>query len=107
MAENIVLVPGSKVRQDGNSYKVVESSVVTGELIPYTPQKNRHAAMTCPSVACQKDQMIHAPRAGRIILRGSVGNFKEWPLPSCGRCGVQMTWIEEKDKDADTPTDVE
>lgn len=89
MAESIVLTEGSKVRQDGKSYKVVNSTVIDGELVETKTQKNRHAAFGCPGEECKEKQPVFRCGARKKIDTGA------WRLPDCGHCGTPMVWIDE------------
>lgn len=92
MSENIVLEPGAKVRQSGQSYKVVDTAVVTGELIPVTPQKNHHRALVCLYPPCvEKQKQVNHGRP--IILRsGNHAIETNGFMPVCGNCGNMMHW---------------
>ena len=95
MAETIVLVEGSKVRQDGQTYRVVNSSVIDGELVPVKTQKNRHAIFGCVRPECHANEPVM-----RCGASGSLGS--KWPMGSCGQCGDMYRWKGSDGNPTDT-----
>lgn len=91
MAETITLSPGSKVRQDGATYRVVDTASIEGELIEVKAQKNRHLSCECTNEDCRAKQM---EKAGRLVTSCRVSDsrnkakYDAWP--ACGWCGTPM-----------------
>ena len=93
MSENIIIEPGTKIRQDGKSYRVTDTAVVSGQLEEVKQQTNRHRAIWCPDPECRETQIKvkrerGSKRASYDILRGCDLST----MPQCGTCGKVMEW---------------
>ncbi len=102
MAENITLEPGARVRQSGAPYKVVDTAVITGELLEVKPQKNRHKLAWCADAECQASQ--RAQNRGKLFSHGRSSCSEAWErigFPQCGNCGKPWQWKTDDDGNGD------
>jgi hypothetical protein len=102
MADTIEVQTGTKIRQNGKTYKVADPSEVNVDLIevPQT-QKNPWKAFMCQNPEC-KQVTGSVPRQVFRVYRAKFDrDMAQHPddlsLPRCGTCYEVMTWKAEKD----------
>lgn len=89
--QNVTLKSGDKVRQDGKTYKVVDTSVISGELIEVKAQTNHHKAFECSDGDCRLYQI---GRNGKVWTgrTGSHAISDRDGLPKCQYCDNPLSW---------------
>lgn len=100
MAESITLEPGARVRQQGTSYRVVDTSIIEGELIEVKAQKNRHALAGCFVPSCVESQKEQNDGKPYPLFRS--GARKRVRMPHCPNCGEAWTWASNEPDAPDT-----